>query len=190
MEATVYWMSLVIFVARICDVSLGTVRIILVSRGMKIKAALLGFVEVLLWIIIVAQMIQHLNNWLNYVAYAGGFAVGTYLGITIENKLKIGTVIIRIITSGDAQLLGERLRDAGVMHTSINAIGGQGAVKIIFTVIKRRRWDEIVRIIESCDSDAFYSVEDVKYASGGNGDLALNGNRSFSDRLLRVRKGI
>lgn len=190
MEATVYWISLVIFIARIVDVSLGTLRIILVSRGLKVKAALLGFVEVLIWIIVVAQLIQHLDNWLNYVAYAGGFAIGTYLGITIENKLKIGTIIIRIITSGNADVLVARLKKAGVMHTSIDALGGQGAVKIIFTVIKRRRWNEIIEIIESFDSDVFYSVEDVKYASGGDGELHVNGNRSFSDRLLRVRKGM
>lgn len=190
MEATVYWMSLVIFVARICDVSLGTLRIMLVSRGMKIKAALLGFIEVLIWIIVVAQLIQHLDNWLNYIAYAGGFAVGTYLGITLENKLKIGTVIIRIITNGNAQKLVDQLKAAGVMHTTVEAHGAEGAVKIIFTVIKRKRWREIIDIIESFDSKAFYSVEDVKYTSGEEDELAISLNRNAFNRLLRVRKGV
>lgn len=185
-----YWIPIIIFVARICDVSLGTLRIIFVSRSMKFKAAMLGFIEVLIWIFVVAQLIQHLNNWMNYVAYAGGFSVGTYLGITLENKLKVGTVLIRVITRQHTGELTKRLKDTGVMLTSVDAEGGEGSVKIIFTVVKRRRWKEIVRIIEQFDSDAFYSIEDVKYTSSEEPEYAVPAPRTAFDRLLRIRKGI
>ena len=191
MEAfSVNWVPIVIFLARICDVSLGTLRILFVSRGMKVKAALLGFLEVLIWVMVIAQLMQHLNNWANYVAYAGGFAAGTFLGMTLENKLKVGTVMIRVVTNGNASELIKRLKEAKVMLTFMDAQGGMGAVKIIFTIIKRKRWNEVVNIIEAFDSEAFYSIEDVKYSSGNKPTYGLSSAINRFDRLLRVRKGI
>lgn len=185
------WIPVIIFLARICDVSMGTVRILFVSRGMRVRAAFLGFLEVLIWIIVVAQLIQHLDNWINYIAYAGGFSVGTFLGVTFENKMKVGTVIVRVITNEDASELIGNLREAGFMVTRMEAHGKEGPVEVIFSVLKRRRWNEIVSIIESFDNDAFYSVEDVKYASAAEGEgLGLPSSRSAFDRLLRIRKGI
>lgn len=186
-----YWIPLFIFVARVVDVSMGTLRIIFVSRGMRIRAALLGFVEVLLWLIIVTQIFQNLDNWVNYIAYAGGFSVGTFLGITFERKLKVGTVIIRVITNEDASGLISRLKNAGFMITRVGAEGGNGPVEIIFTIIKRKRWNEAIEIIESFDKEAFYSVEDVKYSSAEESNkIPLPLSRSAFDRLLRIRKGI
>lgn len=184
-------MPVAIFFARICDVSLGTLRISFVSKGMRLRAAALGFLEVLIWIMVVAQLLQHLNNWVNFIAYAGGFSAGTYLGMFIENKLKVGTLIVRIITAEKVEELVVRLRDAGFMHTRIAAAGGMGPVEIVFTIVKRKRWPEVKNIIESFDADAFYSVEDVKFASGeGGGQLPLNNSGRIFDRLLRVRKGV
>ncbi|MDR8394055.1 DUF2179 domain-containing protein [Aliifodinibius sp. S!AR15-10] len=187
-----YWVPVIIFFARICDVSMGTIRIIFISRGMKIKAALLGFVEVLIWIMVVTQLIQHLDYWVNYIAFAGGFAAGNYMGITLENKLKVGTVITRVITNKPANILIEQLKEAGFMITRLDAYGGEGPVEIIFMIVKRKRLSEAVQIIESFDADAFYSVEDVKYSSGESTDKMPfpMTNRSAFDRLLRVRKGI
>ena len=93
---------LLIFVARIFDVTLGTIRIILVSRGVKIPAALLGFFEVLIWLIAIGRVMQNLNNVSNYIAYAGGFAMGNFVGIYIENKLAMGLLSIRVVTAKDA----------------------------------------------------------------------------------------
>ena len=187
-----YGVAIIIFVARVCDVSLGTLRIVFVSRGMRAKAALLGFVEVLIWIVVIAQLIQHLNNWANYVAYAGGFALGTFIGITLENKLKVGTVMIRVVTNGNADELINRLKKANVMLTCLDAQGAMGPVKIIFTVTKRKRWKEIVNIIESFDSAAFYSIEDVKHTNSSGIDRGFRWSLPTGpfDRLLRVRKGI
>lgn len=186
-----FWLPLFIFIARIGDVSLGTIRIIFVSRGMKIRAAMLGFIEVLIWITVVAQLLQHLDNWLNLIAYAGGFSAGTYLGIILENKLKVGTIIVRVITNEDATGLADRLRKAGFRITRMQAEGRDGPVEVIFSILKRKRWNEIVNIIESFNKDTFYSVEDVKYSSAGEDPQAvLSLGRNAFDRLLRIRKGV
>lgn len=186
-----FWMPLFIFFARIGDVSLGTIRIIFVSRGMKFRVALLGFIEVLIWITVVTQLLQHLDNWLNLIAYAGGFAAGTYLGIILENKLKVGTIIVRIITNEDPTGLAETLRRAGFRITLMQAEGRDGPVEVIFSILKRKRWKQIVEIIESFNKDTFYSVGDVKFSSGGgDADETLSLGRNAFDRLLRIRKGI
>lgn len=187
-----YWLPIIIFFARICDVTLGTVRIIFVSRGMRFRSALLGFIEVLIWILVVTQLIQHLDYWVNYIAYAGGFAAGNYIGITLENKLRVGTVIVRIITHKPTDELVTQLKESGFMLTRLEAHGGEGPVKIIFMVVTRKRLDEAIRVIESFDSDTFYSVEDVKYTSipRENGFSFSPGSRGTFDRLLRIRKGI
>lgn len=132
------WIPLVIFLARICDVSLGTLRILFVSKGMRLRAAVLGFLEVLIWIIVVAQLFQHLNNWLNFIAFAGGFAVGTYLGMYIENKLKVGTLIMRVITAKPAEELANELKEAGFRLTRVEAKGGIGPVEILFHRFKKK----------------------------------------------------
>jgi uncharacterized protein YebE (UPF0316 family) len=184
------WIPAVIFIARICDVSLGTLRIVFVSKGMRLRATLLGFVEVLIWIIVVAQLITQLDNWLNYIAYAGGFSAGTFLGMWIEDKLKVGTLIIRIITAEDVDELVENLKDSGFMLTRVGAEGGIGPVEIVFTIVKRKRWEEMKEIIHTFDPDAFYSVEEIRYASAKDGKISPVSNGRVFDRLLRVRKGI
>ena len=120
-----------------------------------------------------------------------GFAAGTYLGITLENKLKVGTIMIRIITNKDATELLEQLKEADVMHTSIDASGSEESVKVIFTVVKRKRWKELSSLIEAFDKEAFYSIEDVRYANGvENIRTGTAVSRSAFDRLLRIRKSV
>ncbi|MEP1151508.1 MAG: DUF2179 domain-containing protein [Balneola sp.] len=179
-----------IFIARIMDVSLGTLRIVMVSRGYKFKAAALGFFEVLIWAFVVAELLKNLNNWVNYVAYAGGFSVGTYVGMYIESKVKVGTIIVRIITQNKKDEIVEALKEAGFTITSIEAQGGFGPVNIIFTVLRRRRWNEVVSIIESNDPTAFYSSEDVTYANSALDLTRLDENRGATNKLLSLRKGI
>lgn len=181
---------ILIFVARIADVSLGTLRIVMVSRGYKFKAACLGFFEVLIWTIVVTELLQNLDNWVNYIAYAGGFATGTYIGMLIESKLKVGTIIVRVITQNKFEDLTEHLKLAGFTITSLDAEGGFGPVKIIFTVLKRKRWNEVVSIIETIDPKAFYSSEDVKFSTSEGMIDRLSGKRNPSNRLLGLRKGI
>ena len=186
----VVFIPVFIFLSRIMDVSLGTLRIVMVSRGYKFKAALLGFFEVLIWAFVVAELLKNLNNWVNYVAYAGGFAVGTYVGMYIESKAKIGNIIVRIITQNKKDEIIEGLKEAGFTITCIEGQGGFGPVNVIFTILRRRRWDEVVSIIEKNDRAAFYSSEDVTYANSSLDLNKLAKNRVVTNKLLSLRKGI
>lgn len=160
-------LPLLIFLARICDVSIGTIRIIFVSRGKRLLAPLLGFFEVSIWLLAISQIMQQLDNVICFVAYAAGFAMGNYIGILIEEKLAMGTLILRVFVTTDGSCIKERLYEAGFGVTAINGQGRNGAVEILFSVIKRRDQKKAVDIVESCQSDAFYSIEDAKSVNKG-----------------------
>jgi uncharacterized protein YebE (UPF0316 family) len=156
-----------IVLARICDVTIGTMRIIVLSRGHKYLAPLLGFFEVLIWITVTAKIMQNLHNPVCYIAYAGGFALGNLVGIMVEERLAMGKVVIRIITGKDATQLITGLRDSGYGVTSIPAQGSTGLVQVIFSVIKRSDLEDVVEMIRKFNPKAFYSIEDVRFVSEG-----------------------
>lgn len=160
-------LPLFIFAARICDVTLGTLRIIFVSRGKKLIAPFLGFFEVSIWLLAISQIMQNINNAACFLAYASGFAMGNFIGILIEDKLAIGMVMIRIFLVKDETGMKERLYEAGFGVTSVDAHGMNGNVEIIYTIIKRRNLEKAVAIIEECQSKAFYSIEDAKSVKQG-----------------------
>jgi uncharacterized protein YebE (UPF0316 family) len=185
-----YVMPFLIFFSRIADVSLGTLRITMVSRGYKLQSAVLGFFEVLIWVIVVAQLLTNLDHWINYVAYAAGFSAGTFIGLYIEDMMKVGTVLVRIITLNRSEELKEALKEAGVAVTSVDAKGGYNDVKVIFTVMKRKKLNKVFHIVKEIDPEAFFSTEDVKYSNKHHDHLVDPGDRSPVDRLLRIRKGV
>ena len=156
-----------IFLSRICDVTIGTIRIVMVSKGQKYWAPILGFFEVFIWLVAITRIIQNLDNWLCYIAYAGGFATGNYIGLIIEEKMAIGIVKIQIITSKEAKQLIENLKNAGYGITHHNAHGGKEEVSIIYTIIKRTEIQKVENIVKTTNPKAFYSVEDVKSVSHG-----------------------
>lgn len=156
-----------IFVARILDVSVGTLRIIMVSKGYKILAPILGFIEVFVWIVAIGQVMQNLNNYMNYIFYALGFAAGTYLGMYIENKLSLGLVLVRVITQRDATELLDHLRTNDYVATSVDAEGNLGPVKVFFLVVKRSELEKLSKVINKYNPRAFYTVEEMKYVKGG-----------------------
>ncbi len=158
---------LIIFLTRICDVTLDTLRIIYVSRGLKILAASIGFIEVLIWLFAITQIFKNLINPIYYVAYAGGFAVGNYIGILIEERMAIGTVVIRTITQKDASVLIKWLKTEGYGVTYIDAHGAFGPVKVIFTIVKRRDIEHVLEIIRTSNPLAFYTIEDIRFSSKG-----------------------
>jgi len=158
---------LFIFFARICDVTIGTMRIIFVARGMKMVAPILGFIEVFIWIIAIGQIFQNLTNPLNYLAYAAGFGTGNYVGMLVEERLAMGLSLIRIITPRDATDLINYLRAAGYGVTVLDAQGKQGPGKVIFSVIKRKNIRDVENAIHEFAPKAFYSVEDSRRAAEG-----------------------
>lgn len=155
-------LPILIFLARVCDVSLGTIRIIFVSKGIKYLAPIVGFFEILIWLLAISQIIQNLTNAYYYIFYACGFATGTFVGILIEEKLSIGTVMIRIITKRDATELIKHLKSEKYGLTTVCAEGMDGPVKIIFTVIRREDIDMVIKCIKKHNPNAFYSIEDVR----------------------------
>jgi uncharacterized protein YebE (UPF0316 family) len=162
---TYVFLPLLIFMARIGDVTLDTVRIIMVSKGKKTIAPVLGFFEVLIWILAITRIMQNLDNWMCYVAYALGFATGNYIGLLVEEKLAVGTLLIRLITQRDATDLIESLRQQGFSTTSVPATGNNQMVHILFLVVNRSALDEVVAMIQNFNPNAFYTVEDVRYVS-------------------------
>ncbi len=180
-------LPLLIFLARIIDVSIGTLRIIFVSKGFKGLAALLGFFESLIWVLAISQVFQNLSNWVTYVAFAGGFAVGNYVGILLEERLAMGNQILRVITRKDAEALDGYLREAGYAVTSVDAEGIEGAVKILFMVCKRRDLAKVLGIVTCYNPNAFYTVEDVRFVRETY--LAMAGGTTLRSRFgLKLRK--
>ena len=157
-------LPLLIFLARVADVSIGTIRLIFVSKGFKFLSPILGFFEVLIYIITMKQVLTNMTNpWL-YIAYATGYATGTYVGICLEEKLSIGKVMIRIITQKNSTQLIKNLKKKNYNLTTLNAKGKRGKVKIIFSLINKKELKKIIKIINKTNPKAFYSIEDIRYA--------------------------
>lgn len=156
-----------IFIARIFDVSLGTVRVIFVSRGLKYLAPVVGFFEILVWLLAIGQIMKNLSNPACYIAYAGGFAMGNFVGIHIAEKLSLGLVMIRVITGKDASALVEYLKAENYGVTSVDGQGASGQVKVIFTIVPRREVDSVVRLIKKFNPNAFYSIGEVGLVERG-----------------------
>ena len=168
MDSNVYsWVILpfLIFAARICDVSLDTMRIIFINRNFRYRAAICGFFGVMIWLLVIRQIFQQINNPLCFIAYPAGFAAGNVVGLMIENRLSLGKVIVRIITHLEAEELVSALRLAGYGLTVLDANGASGPVKLIFTVMERSDIPKVVETIKKYNPSTFYSVEDVRFVS-------------------------
>lgn len=183
-------LPLLIFLARITDVSLGTVRLIFVSRGYKFLAPIAGFFEVLIWILVIGQIMQNLANPLCYIAYAGGFATGNFVGLLIAEKLSLGTVIIRVITQRPAADLIDRLRQRQYGVTGMKGQGANGPVEIIFTIVRRREVGVVIELVKKFNPQAFYSIEDVDLVERGVFPIQKKWHQSAFQVFLRpFRKG-
>jgi uncharacterized protein YebE (UPF0316 family) len=178
-------LPLLVFFARVIDVTLGTLRIIFISRGKKYIAPLLGFVEVFIWIAVVAQIVRGVNDLVTYFAYAAGFAAGNFVGMYIEDRLAIGTQVIRIIVPERAEDLTTNLSAAGYGVTRVDGMGANGPVKLIYTVVKRKDISIVLSLIHQTHPHAFLSIEDVRSTQEGvfpihtkTGDGAMWGRKS------------
>jgi uncharacterized protein YebE (UPF0316 family) len=192
-EAPVYvWviLPLLIFLARICDVTLGTVRLIFVSRGLKYLAPMVGFFEVLVWILAIGEIMKNLSNPACYLAYAGGFATGNYVGILVAEKLSLGTVLVRVITQKPADPLLKCLRERDYGVTSVDGQGANGPVQVVFTIVPRREVDAVVELVKTFNPQAFYSIEEVGFVAEGVFPARRQWHEAGVLRFLRpFRKG-
>ena len=185
---TLQWIVLPVLITllRIADVSIGTVRIILLSKGLRQLAPVFGFFEVLIWLVAIRFVLHNVSSPIHYIAYAGGFAIGTYIGMIIEDRLSLGNLMVRIVTrQGGDELVGY-LREHGYRVTDLPARGNNDKVHVIFTIIKKHKLKDIQRIIGEFNPQAFYSVEDVRFVS----DTSIFGRAGpLVPRRHRPRKG-
>jgi uncharacterized protein YebE (UPF0316 family) len=162
-----FWLPLFIFFAEMCVVTLCTLRTIFISRGMKALAPLLGFFEVLTWLFAVGEVMKNLGDLRCSLAFAGGFTLGTFLGILIEQTLALGSVVVRTITHKDATRLVEQLRAERFGVTCLDGTGATGRVQVIFTVVPRCELRRVLAILQQFDPDVFYSVDALQSAAAG-----------------------
>lgn len=181
-----YLLVPLIFFARVSDVSLATFRTIVVFRGHKYLASFIGFFEILIWLVAAAQVLQNLDQWHLALAYASGFAVGNFVGISIENRFAIGDELVRCI-SFNRDILAEKLREKGFVVASFDGdMGASHPIELLFITEKRRNVPLLIQLIREFDHTAVYSVSDVKSVYDGPDTLP---RRSFlRSTLMLMRK--
>jgi len=177
-----------IFLARVCDVSLGTLRTIVIFRGYRLLAALLGFFEVLVWLLAAGQVIRNLDTWYLAFAYAGGFATGNVVGSWLEAKLAIGLELVRIISTRADTDLGGGLTHLGYDVTELNAVANNARdVQVVLVVERRRRVPDLMRHVAELDPTAVCTMNDVKRLQAPRAPLRRQPGYFLTD-WLRVNK--
>lgn len=161
-ELSFILLPLLIFFMRIVDVTLETLRIIFVLKGLKKIAPFVGFFEVLVWVFAISRIMENADNWIGYIAYAGGYAAGSYAGMIIEEKLAIGHASLRVISQIPTPPLINQLTEYGYAITTINALKNKEDVEILFIVVHRKKIDEVVELIKNHDPEAMYTIEDIR----------------------------
>ena len=154
--------ALLIFFLRVGDMSLDTVRVLFVVRGRKKLAWVLGFFQALIFVIAISSVLSHLDNPLNVIGYAGGFATGNVVGMLIEERLAIGHLQVSIVSSMRGAAVAGALRDNGFAVTEIPARGKNGMVTMLSSSVLRKDLDQIETVVLEADPDAFITVEDVR----------------------------
>jgi uncharacterized protein YebE (UPF0316 family) len=160
-------MPVLIFMARICDVSIGTLRIIFVSKGKKNIAPILGFFEVLIWITAISKIMQNLDHYINYIAYAAGFATGNLVGMIIEERLAMGIQMIRVFTAENGMQLVKDLNNSGFGATMAEAYGGKDKISLIFSIVHRNEIGKVLQVINEFNPKAFFTIEDIRAVNEG-----------------------
>ncbi len=180
-----WYIPLLIFFARICDVPIGTVRMIFVIAGSKYVAAALGFFEVIIWALAVGGVIAYLKNPVALVAYGAGFSAGTLIGMSIEEKIAIGLRMIRVINPHAEVSIAKALRESGYKVTAIAGEGQKGPVEVAFFAVKRRNVPKVMEIVERLTPEAFVTIERAdRAASVTLPPSHANGRRSLTKMFL------
>jgi uncharacterized protein YebE (UPF0316 family) len=189
--AAALWLPLLIFIARVADVSLGTVRLICVNRGHRNVATILAFAEISIWLASVATVLANLTNLLNVLAYASGFTVGNAVGMWLEARLALGSATLLMISRDRGHTIAARLREAGYRLTTLGGNGRDGNVDVCITVVARRNVPVVQAVARAVDPQVFISVEDVRQVNfntpSGN-PLPRPSPRFLRPRLLGRRR--
>ncbi|HSB90085.1 MAG TPA: DUF5698 domain-containing protein [Anaerolineales bacterium] len=162
------WLPLVIFLLRVVDMSLDTLRVLFVVRGRRAAVWFLGFSQSLIWVTAITVVLAHLDNPWNVLGYAAGFASGTLLGMLIEDRLALGHGHVRVISTQQGPAVAQALRQAGHAVTELTGRGRDGAVSVLSTSVRRREIDPLLRLITSLDPAAFVTVEEIRPLGRGH----------------------
>jgi uncharacterized protein YebE (UPF0316 family) len=157
-----------IFFLRVCDVSMGTIRTIYTLHGRKLLATGIGFIEVTIFIYAITQVMKNLNDPILMIAYSGGFAAGTYVGLLLEEKFAIGYAQLRIISRDKGEQIARCLwaRDFGA--TVLRGHGKEGEVDLLFSIVPRKNLRECVSIASGVDDQSFVAIADSRYVYRGH----------------------
>lgn len=186
LQAHPWALALGIFFARICDVSLGTIRTILIFRGYRFWSAIIGFFEVLIWILAASQVLKNLNEWYLILGYAAGYATGNIVGMWLESLLAMGSELIRVISENEHIPLARKLREHGYHVTAVSAhTEKERPVEVVLLVEKRRVVPRLLALIEEIDPDAFYTIENIKNVHSGARSTPKSPSLSWQDFLKR-----
>lgn len=159
LDFTLLIAPLLIFTARVCDVSIATVRVIYTIRGQKLISVVLGFFESLIFITAISGVLAGAMDPLKMLSYAGGFAAGIYVGLKVEARIASGWWVLRVIARGNADEVVQTLRDEGFAVTEVDGRGREGPVPIFFAVVRRRRAPAVLKILRERAPRAFVTVE-------------------------------
>ena len=161
-EPHAWLFALLIFVLRVGDMTLDTIRVLFVVRGKKLLVWILGFFQSLIFVVAISSVLSELDNILNVIGYATGFATGNLIGMLIENRLAIGHVLVTVISSNRGTLIAERLRTSGYAVTEIAGRGKNGTVFELHASVLRKDVSQVETIVLESDPQAFVTAEDVR----------------------------
>lgn len=160
-------LALVVFVLRVVNNAMGTVRVVLITRQRRLLASGLGFIESLIFAVTITSVVTDLSNILNLVAYCGGFSVGSYLGMYIEDRFIKSYVTVNIIAQNHGHEIAVALRDAGYGVTESTGEGLQGPVVMLHSVVVHRDLPRLLAIVREKNPDAFVSMEQLRAIQRG-----------------------
>lgn len=184
-------MPILIAMARVFDVSLGTIRVVYIAKGFRKIAPIIGFFEVLVWVVVVRQVFANVQNPMWYVGYAAGFGIGTYVGILISEKFSVGEVLIRVITTKKIEGLVDTFEKAGYGITAVDSHGKKSKGTVIFSVVHSTDVENVIKLIHEHNPKAFYTIEDIRKVSEGH--LRAKSHRLAASRFMGLlspfRKG-
>ena len=154
--------ALVIFIARVCDVSLGTLRHAMIIRGKRLLTFFIAFTEALIWVFAVSKVLSDVSDPLTALAFALGFATGTFVGMTLENLLKVGDQVVKVF-SNKGNDVAVQLRNCGYRVTEFIGKGRDGEVLLLFVQVKRRAVKSVLKTARSIDPRCYLVVEDIRW---------------------------
>ena len=160
-------LPLLICLARIADQTIGTMRLINLSKGMKNIAPVLAFFEAIIWLLAVSQILNHLDNFLTFIAYGLGYAIGNYIGMVLEEKISLGSVLVRLFPNDQYESIVDFMQSNNYGYTLLNAEGSRGPLKVIFSIVKRKDLNEFVDQLNAIMPNTFYTIEEIKTVEKG-----------------------